>query len=57
MLNVLLEVVAAVVGVKVKLCWTQEPAVAVDGICTLPKTVFEADIRDAVKLPEYEPLT
>jgi hypothetical protein len=57
MLKVLFEVVAFVAGVKVKLCWTHDPAVAIEGICTLPSTPFDADMREAVKLPEYDPLT
>ena len=55
--NVLLELFAACMEVRTKLCWVQLFGVATDSISTLPSVMFEEDIIDAVKFPEYDPLT
>ena len=57
MVNVLLELFAACVEVRVKLCCVQAFGVATDSISTLPSVMFDKDNSDAVKFPEYEPLT
>ena len=57
MVNVLLELFAACVEVRVKLCCVQAFGVATDSISTLPSVMFDKDNSYAVKFPEYDPLT